>query len=93
VIELCKIFPIFSRVASLATQSLAGRPCLQHPILKLPTMYIRVTTGTTQLIPVIRRLLLGQRRIAQLVAIAAGRRQVSADQLEADLFVSGQRER
>lgn len=92
VIKLGELFPRLGGVARLAPARVGCRFCLLHALIELPIVRIGVTTGATQICPVINscgRLQFG----GLLVAIRTRHRNVLASQEEARFSVLLQRKR
>ena len=86
-VELRQVFPLFCRVACLATELIAVRPSRSHAFCELAVVDIIMTRCATKLSEVIRGYFGSAQRFVTLVA---GHRYVTSVQWKAGLLVHGQ---
>jgi len=79
-------------MADLAAEPLAILPDLQHALLELTFVRVRMAALTGQILPVIWNFRFGLRGLCHLVAISAGSREMSSRQIKSNLFVARERE-
>ena len=88
-IEASQFLPRLGGMACLAAQRRTVFARLLHLVRELPVMRIFMTTGASQVVPVVLRHGLGFECFRWFVAFGAGNRNVASSEGESSIFVAG----